>query len=110
MKKIFAGTGIGAVIAAFYLFSQAGAGEIKRIAGADWVGCSSKEHYQELIDIAFGDDEDAFAEMVTSGKCFALKDGAPVTVIDETSSDVGIIAIRGEGSRTAVWTASDAIR
>ena len=110
MKKVFTGAAIGAVVAAFYLFSQADAGEIKRIAGADWVGCSSKEHYQELIEIAFGDDESAFAEMVTSGRCFALKDGAPVTVIDETSSDLGIIAVRGEGSRSAVWTASDAIR
>jgi hypothetical protein len=110
MRKIFAGAGIGAVIAALYLFSQAGAGEIKRIAGADWVGCSSKEHYQELIEIAVGDDENAFADMISSGRCFALKDGAPVTVIDETSSAPGIIAVRGEGSRGTVWTASDAIR
>lgn len=110
MRKIIPGTVIGAVIAALYLFSHAGAGEMKRIAGADWVGCSSKEHYQDLIAIAFGDDENAFADMVTSGKCFALKDGAPVSVIDETSSALGIIAIRGEGSRGAVWTASDAVR
>lgn len=110
MRKIFAGAGIGAVIAALYLFSQAGAGEIKRIAGADWVGCSSKEHYQELIEIAVGDDENAFADMISSGRCFALKDGAPVAVIDETSSALGIIAVRGEGSRGTVWTASDAIR
>jgi hypothetical protein len=110
MRKVFVGAGIGTLLAAAYLFSQAGAGEIKRIAGADWVGCSSKEHYQELIEIAFGDDESAFAEMVTSGRCFALKDGAPVMVLDDTSSDLGIIAVRGEGSRGAVWTASDAVR
>lgn len=110
MRKVFAGAGIGAIITSLCMFSQAGAGEMKRIAGADWVGCSSKEHYQELIALAFGDDENAFAEMVTSGKCFALKDGAPVTVIDETSSSSGIIALRGEGSRGPVWTASDAIR
>lgn len=110
MRKVFAGTAIAAVMAALYLFWPADAEEIKRVAGADWVGCSSKEHYQELIKIAFGEDENAFAEMITSGRCFALKDGAPVTVVDETASDLGIIAIRGEGSRGAVWTARDAIR
>ena len=110
MRKVFTVAGIVAVIAAIYLFSQASAREIRHIAGADWIGCSSKEHYQALIEIALGDDENAFAEMLTSGKCFALKDGAPVTVIDATSSPLGIIAIRGEGSRRAVWTVSDAIR
>ena len=110
MKRIITSAGAGVVIAAVCLFSQASAGDMKHIAGADWVGCSSREHYQALIEMAFGDDEKAFAEMVTSGKCFALKDGAPVTVVDETSLDRGIIAIRGEGSRGAVWTASDAIR
>jgi hypothetical protein len=108
MKKAIASAAVGVVIAALCLPSQAE--DIQRIAGADWVGCSTKEDYQALIEIAFADDENAFAEMVTSGKCFALKDGAPVTVVDETSSDLGIIAIRGEGSRGAVWTASDAIR
>lgn len=112
MRNVLAGAriGVGAVIAALCLSSHAGAQEIKRIAGADWIGCSSKEHYQDLIKIAFGDDENAFADMLTSGRCFALKEGAPVTVVDETSSDLGIIAIRGEGSRGAVWTASDAVR
>ena len=110
MKKIIRGTGIGAAIAAICIFSQASAQDMKRIAGADWVGCSTQEHYQALIELARADDENAFAEMVTSGKCFALKDGAPVTVLDEGSSDRGIIAIRGEGSRGAVWTASDAVR
>jgi hypothetical protein len=110
MKRVLASASTGVLIAAICLFSQASATDIKRIAGADWVGCSTKEHYQALIEIAFRDDENAFADMVTSGKCFALKDGAPVTVVEETSSDRGIIAIRGEGSRSAVWTASDAIR
>jgi hypothetical protein len=108
MKKVIASAGIGIVIAASCFPLQAA--NIQRIAGADWVGCSTKEHYQALIEIAFADDEHAFAEMVSSGKCFALKDGAPVMVIQETSSDLGIIAIRGEGSQSVVWTARDAIR
>lgn len=110
MKRVISRAGIGVVIAALCLSSQASAGGTQRIAGADWVGCSTKEHYQALVEMAFDNDENAFAEMVTSGKCFALKDGAPVTVVEGTSSDVGIIAIRGEGSRGTVWTASDAIR
>lgn len=108
MKKVIANAGIGIVIAALCLPLQAA--NIQRIAGTDWVGCSTKEHYQALIEIAFADDEHAFAEMITSGKCFGLKDGAPVTVVEETLSDLGIIAIQGEGSRGVVWTASDAIR
>ena len=110
MKRAIASAGIGVVIAALCLSSQASAEGTQRIAGADWVGCSTKEHYQALVEMAFDNDEDAFAEMVTSGKCFALKDGAPVSVVEETSSDVGIIAIRGEGSQGTVWTAKDAIR
>lgn len=114
MNKAF----IAAVAAAIMSFSvsapsmvaSAGAGEMKQVAGPDWVGCSSKEDYQSLIRMAFSEDEDAFADMVTSGKCFALKDGAPVAVVDETDSSQGIIAIQGEGSRGPVWTASDAIR
>lgn len=110
MNKATAAAALGAFITASWLFSQAGAEQIQRVAGPDWVGCSSKEHYQELVRIAFEEDQNAFAEMIASGKCFALKDGAPVSVIDETSSDLGIVAIRGEGSRGAVWTARDAIR
>lgn len=110
MRKIFVSAAIGAVTAAACLSTSAGAEEIKRVAGADWVGCSSKEHYQELIKIAFSEDENAFAEMISSGRCFALKEGAPVKVMDGTSTDQGIIAIQGEGSRGLVWTARDAIR
>ena len=110
MKKIVSSMAIGIVVAAMGMFSQASAQGMKRIAGADWVGCSTKEHYEALVETAMRDDENAFAEMITGGKCFALKDGAPVTVVDETSSGRGIIAIRGEGSRGTVWTASDAIR
>jgi hypothetical protein len=110
MNAVIASAGIVVVIAAVCLSTQASAEGTQRIAGPDWVGCSTKEHYQALVEIVFDNDENAFAEMVTSGKCFALRDGAPVNVVEGASSDGGIIAIRGEGSRGAVWTASDAIR
>jgi hypothetical protein len=110
MRERIGKAAVSAVIAVFCLFSQAGAQEPQRITGADWVGCSSQQHYETLIEIAFGDDEDAFAEMIASGKCFGLRDGAPVTIVEDASSHPGIIAIRGQGWQSMVWTASDAVR
>lgn len=85
----------------------ASAAELKHVNGEEWMACFTKEDYQELVKVALSEDEQAFQDMVTSDRCFPLKDGVAVWV--EETSEPGIVAIRAEGSSLRVWTTGEAV-
>lgn len=88
--------------------TPAAAADPMRISGRDWLACFTKEDYQELVHVALQEDEQAFQDMVSSDRCFPLRNGVAVRV-EETSPD-GLIAIRAEGTSTRVWTTGEAVQ
>lgn len=83
------------------------AAEVAHVRGEEWLACFTKEDYRELVAVALNEDEQAFQDMVTSDRCFPLKDGVAVQV--EETSDPSIVAIRAEGSSLRVWTTREAV-
>jgi hypothetical protein len=74
----------------------------------NFVGCLTKDGYEEIVGYFVQKDNGPAAQMIAGGECIFLKPGLTV-YIEDTAIFKGMIKIRLAGSRASVWTAIEAV-
>ncbi len=84
-----------------------------QISGDHWFGCTSREYFSKLGDLAVSGDEEAYRQALiiglTAGTCTTFKAGEVVYLIDAGLFS-GVAKVRRAGETQEYWTNMEAVK
>ncbi len=87
--------------------------ETHRISGDNWFGCTSREYFSKLGDLAVSGDEEAYRQALiialTAGTCTTFQTGEIIYLIDAGLFS-GVAEVRRAGETQEYWTNMEAVK